>query len=57
MLVVSDFSFFPTGLPANVNVAVFPGLVESIDAKDYTNGLKWAGIIEQCLAQAIKSLE
>ena len=42
---------------ANIGVAVFPGLQESIDAKDYVNGLKWAGIIERCVANAIKSLE
>lgn len=42
---------------ANHLVAVYPGLVESIDAKDYANGLRWAGIIGQCVSNAIKSIE
>lgn len=34
------------------SVAVFPGLVESIDAKDYTNAIRWTGIIEECIKTA-----
>jgi N-acetylated-alpha-linked acidic dipeptidase len=30
--------------------------MESIDAKDYTNGLKWAGIIDRCVTKAAKSI-
>lgn len=30
--------------------------MESIDAKDYVNGLKWAGIIKMSIEGAIKSL-
>ncbi|KAF7560908.1 hypothetical protein G7046_g3221 [Stylonectria norvegica] len=48
---------FAPGLWTGYSGAVFPGLVESIDAKDYVNGLKWAGIIERCITNAIKSLE
>lgn len=42
---------------ANNFAAVYPGLVESIDAQDYMNGLKWAGIIKTCIDKAAKSLE
>lgn len=31
---------------------VYPGLMESIEARDYANGLKWAGIIDRCVARA-----
>ncbi|KAH7156219.1 hypothetical protein EDB81DRAFT_716315 [Dactylonectria macrodidyma] len=48
---------FAPGLWTGYSGAVFPGLVESIDAKDYVNGLKWAGIIESCISNAIQSLE
>lgn len=37
--------------------AVYPGLMESIDAKDYSNGLKWSGIINKCIRRATKSLQ
>lgn len=37
-------------------IAVYPGLVESIDAKDYINGLKWAGIIDRCVNKAAESI-
>lgn len=47
---------FAPGLWTGYSGAVFPGLVESIDAKDYINGLKWAGIIESCITNAIQSL-
>ncbi|KAK7430209.1 hypothetical protein QQZ08_003184 [Neonectria magnoliae] len=48
---------FAPGLWTGYAGAVFPGLVESIDAKDYVNGIKWAGIIETCITNAINSLE
>ncbi|KAI9171789.1 putative glutamate carboxypeptidase [Paramyrothecium foliicola] len=43
---------FAPGLWTGYAGAVFPGLVESIDAKDYNNGLKWAGIVEK-LAKSV----
>lgn len=30
--------------------------MESIEAKDYSNGLKWAGIIDRCVARAIRGI-
>lgn len=36
--------------------AVYPGLMESIDAKNYSNGLKWAGIIKKCVERATEVL-
>ncbi|KAG8422330.1 hypothetical protein J3459_010481 [Metarhizium acridum] len=41
---------------ANFMIAVYPGLIESIDAKDYINGLKWAGIIDRCVHKAAESI-
>lgn len=46
-------------MSCNANIcyqAVFPGLQESIDAKDFNNALKWTGIINECIASATKSL-
>lgn len=37
--------------------AVYPGLVESIDAKNYSNGLKWAEIINHAVEKATRSIE
>lgn len=37
-------------------IAVFPGWVESIDAKDYINGLKWSAIIGRSINSAIDGL-
>lgn len=31
--------------------------MESIDAKDYSGGLKWADIIDRCVVKAAKSLD
>nr|XP_036577953.1 glutamate carboxypeptidase II [Colletotrichum truncatum]KAF6785083.1 glutamate carboxypeptidase II [Colletotrichum truncatum] len=36
--------------------AVYPGLQESIDAKDYINAVKWSGIINECVASANKAI-
>lgn len=36
--------------------AVYPGLMEAIDAKDYSNGLKWAEIVKKCVEKATKTL-
>ena len=38
-------------------LAVFPGLVESIDSKDWTNALKWVDVIEDCIWKATHSIE
>ncbi|RDA95485.1 hypothetical protein CP533_5423, partial [Ophiocordyceps camponoti-saundersi (nom. inval.)] len=48
---------FAPGLWTGYAGAVFPGLMESIDAGDYNNGLKWAGIIDRCVGRAIRSIE
>jgi hypothetical protein len=39
------------------DTAVYPGLMESIDVKDYVNAYKWAAIIHGCLDKARKLLE
>lgn len=44
-------------LYTNCLSAVFPGLVESIDDKNYVNAEKWVDIIEKILISATKSLE
>lgn len=41
----------------NTIAAVYPGLVESIDAQDYTNGLRWTKIIKKCVEDGLKSLK
>jgi hypothetical protein len=38
-------------------IAVFPGLVESIDAQDYINAVKWADIIEVSIKNAQSTIE
>ncbi|KAF5872082.1 putative pa domain-containing protein [Botrytis fragariae] len=47
---------FAPGLWTGYAGAVFPGLVESIDAKDYENAEKWIGIIGECLENAAEWL-
>lgn len=37
--------------------AVFPGLVESVDAKDYNNAVRWAEIIETCIKTATANIK
>lgn len=37
--------------------AVFPGLVESVDAKDYNNAVRWAEIIETCIKTATVNIK
>lgn len=39
------------------SLAVFPGLVESIDAKDYNNAVRWSGIIEDCIKTATANIK
>ncbi|KAF9878604.1 glutamate carboxypeptidase [Colletotrichum karsti] len=47
---------FAPGLWTGYAGAVYPGLQESIDAKDYVNALKWSGIVNECVASATKSI-
>ncbi|KAF4976635.1 hypothetical protein FZEAL_6728 [Fusarium zealandicum] len=47
---------FAPGLWTGYAGAVFPGWDESIDAKDYVNGLKWSSIIRRCIDEATESL-
>lgn len=48
---------FAPGLWTGYSGAVFPGLMESIDAKNFASGVRWAYIIDQCVSNAIESLE
>lgn len=48
--------FYSSYLNTDMITAVYPGLDESIDAKDYINGLKWSSIIRRCIQDAIDSL-
>ncbi|KAI2616006.1 Zn-dependent exopeptidase [Hypoxylon sp. NC1633] len=48
---------FAPGIWTGYSGAVFPGLVESIDNKDFTNALKWVDIIDDCIRTAIKVIE
>lgn len=47
---------YAPGLWTGYAGAVFPGLVEALDAKDYGNARKWVGIIEGRLYEAAGSL-
>ncbi len=47
---------YAPGLWTGYAGAVFPGLQESIDAKDYVNAVRWAGIIDGSLKAAAKSI-
>ncbi|KAK8908371.1 hypothetical protein QC760_002748 [Botrytis cinerea] len=47
---------FAPGLWTGYAGAVFPGLVESIDAEDYDNAEKWIDIIGKCLDSAAEWL-
>ena len=48
---------YAPGIWTGYSGAVFPGLVEAIQAKDYGNAERWVGIIERRLLKAAKSLE
>ncbi|KAK7743593.1 hypothetical protein SLS53_004128 [Cytospora paraplurivora] len=48
---------FAPGLWTGYAGAVFPGLVESIDAKDYTNAIRWADIIEGSIKNATENIK
>lgn len=47
---------YAPGLWTGYSGAVLPGLTESIDANDYSNGLKWANIIKHKFQLATASL-
>lgn len=40
----------------NTLIAVFPGLIESIDNKDYVNAQKWVVIIDNCIKTATRTI-
>ncbi|KAI1186982.1 hypothetical protein F5B17DRAFT_401513 [Nemania serpens] len=48
---------FAPGIWTGYAGAVFPGLVESIDNKDFTNALKWVNIIDSCIKTATKTMQ
>ncbi|KAI1375459.1 Zn-dependent exopeptidase [Hypoxylon crocopeplum] len=48
---------FAPGIWTGYAGAVFPGLVESIDNKDFVNALKWVDIIDDCVKTATKTIE
>ncbi|KAI3340594.1 hypothetical protein F4824DRAFT_451415 [Ustulina deusta] len=48
---------FAPGIWTGYAGAVFPGLVESIDVKDFTNAIKWVGIIESCIKTATETIQ
>ncbi|KAK2625493.1 hypothetical protein QTJ16_004805 [Diplocarpon rosae] len=48
---------YAPGLWTGYSGAVFPGLVEAIEARDYENAERWVGIIESRLESAYKSLK
>ncbi|KAJ8120139.1 hypothetical protein ONZ43_g3079 [Nemania bipapillata] len=48
---------FAPGIWTGYAGAVFPGLVESIDDKDFTNAIKWIGIIDSCIQTATKTMQ
>ncbi|KAI1326168.1 Zn-dependent exopeptidase [Xylariaceae sp. FL0255] len=48
---------FAPGIWTGYAGAVFPGLVESIDNKDFTNALKWANIIDTCIKTATETMQ
>ncbi|KAI1077615.1 Zn-dependent exopeptidase [Whalleya microplaca] len=48
---------FAPGIWTGYAGAVFPGLVESIDNKDFLNAAKWVEIIDGCINVATKTIE
>ncbi|KAI0178528.1 Zn-dependent exopeptidase [Hypoxylon sp. FL1284] len=48
---------FAPGLWTGYAGAVFPGLVESIDNKDFNKALEWIAIIDDCIKTATKTIE
>ncbi|KAI1638741.1 hypothetical protein F4809DRAFT_598799 [Biscogniauxia mediterranea] len=48
---------FAPGIWTGYAGAVFPGLVESIDDKDFVNAIKWVDIIDNCIKAATKTIK
>ncbi|KAK8043696.1 PA domain-containing protein [Apiospora rasikravindrae] len=48
---------FAPGIWTGYSGAVFPGLTESIDSKDFINALRWVDIIDNCIKTATKTIE
>ncbi|KAK6820855.1 hypothetical protein PG987_015255 [Apiospora arundinis] len=48
---------FAPGIWTGYAGAVFPGLTESIDNKDFINALRWVDIIDNCIKTATKTIE
>ncbi|KAK8075107.1 PA domain-containing protein [Apiospora hydei] len=48
---------FAPGIWTGYSGAVFPGLTESIDSKDFINALRWVDIIDHCIKTATKTIE
>ncbi|KAM0808156.1 hypothetical protein AB5N19_08498 [Seiridium cardinale] len=48
---------FAPGIWTGYAGAVFPGLVESIDNKDFVNAIKWVDIIDGCIKKATRTIE
>ncbi|KAI0108892.1 hypothetical protein GGR51DRAFT_548025 [Nemania sp. FL0031] len=48
---------FAPGIWTGYAGAVFPGLVESIDNNDFTNAIRWVGIIDSCIQTATKTIQ
>ncbi|KAL8285470.1 hypothetical protein RB597_002507 [Gaeumannomyces tritici] len=48
---------YAPGLWTGYAGAVFPGLQESIDSRDFENAVRWVGIIEDCILKAADGLD
>ncbi|KAI5921081.1 hypothetical protein F4810DRAFT_702546 [Camillea tinctor] len=48
---------FAPGIWTGYAGAVFPGLVESIDNKDFVNAIRWVDIIDSCIKTATKTMK
>lgn len=48
---------FAPGIWTGYAGAVFPGLTESLDNKDFTNASKWVEIIDGCIKTATKTMQ
>ncbi|KAI1334077.1 hypothetical protein F5Y15DRAFT_315907 [Xylariaceae sp. FL0016] len=48
---------FAPGIWTGYAGAVYPGLVESIDNKDFVNAMRWVEIIDDCIKAATRTLE
>ncbi|KAK6340203.1 hypothetical protein TWF730_001969 [Orbilia blumenaviensis] len=48
---------FAPGLWTGYSGAVFPGILESVEAKNWTNVERWSEIIQKCVIDAARSIE